>query len=316
MFYLSNKAKLLARFFLTTFLLVATICLSDTNAQFVLEQRSPENYYKNVKWIDTTLAEGVVWKRALIDNFYEAPQSFNAIIIDRTKSNLIPKIGYKYLTFATTSELTEDANALVGINASFYSAETRKPVSWTVANGRLQAHTQQGVLPHFENGAIRFNNLRDLFIITPPPTGWYLVKPDSNVLAAGPLMMIEGEDVEYPMDSEFITKRHPRTALGILEDGNILLFTADGRNKMAEGLSIPELHSILKVMGCISAINLDGGGSTTMAVRKQDSVQVVNYPSDNKKFDHKGERKIINALIFAPPPPVYVEKDSLYLKYN
>lgn len=316
MFYLRNKVSQIGKILVASGLLLMVFCLPNASAQFVIEQRSPENYYKNVEWIDSTLAEGVVWKRALVKNFYEAPQSFNAVIIDRTKSNLIPHIGFKYMTFATTSELTERLNGLVGINASFYSAETRKPVSWTVAEGRLQAHTQQGVLPHFENGAIRFNNLRDLFIITPPPTGWYLVKPDSNVLAAGPLMMIEGEDVEYPLDSEFVTKRHPRTALGILEDGNILLFTADGRNEKADGLSIPELHSILKVMGCISAVNLDGGGSTTMAIRKQDSVQVVNYPSDNKKFDHQGERTIINALIFAPPPPVYVEKDSMYIKYD
>jgi|AntAceMinimDraft_1070359.scaffolds.fasta_scaffold05062_2 exopolysaccharide biosynthesis protein len=316
MHYCISKPSLLFKRTIKVSLGLLIVLSSALNAQFVTEQRSPENYYKNVEWIDSTLAEGVVWKRALIENFYEAPQSFNAIIIDRTKSNLIPQIGYKYLTFAKTSELTEEVNGLVGINASFYSAETRKPVSWTVANGRLQAHTKQGVKDHFENGAIRFNNLRDLFIITPPPTGWYLVKPDSNVLAAGPLMMIEGEDVDYPMDSEFVTKRHPRSALGILEDGNILLFTADGRNKMADGLSIPELHSILKVMGCISAINLDGGGSTTITVRKQDSVHVVNYPSDNKKFDHKGERSVINALIFAPPPPVYVEVDSLYIKHN
>lgn len=316
MFYFCHKANLLVKRLSIVVLVLAAFYLPAANAQFVLEERSPENYYKNVKWIDSTLAEGVVWKRALVENFYEAPQSFNAVIIDRIKSNLIPQIAYKYLTFATTSELTEQANGLVGINASFYSAESRKPVSWTVANGRLQAHTQQGVLPYFENGAIRFNSLKDLYIITPPPTGWYLIKPDSNVLAAGPLMMIEGEDVEYPMDADFITRRHPRTALGILDDGNILLFTADGRNEKAGGLSIPELHSILKVMGCISAINLDGGGSTTMSIRKQDSVQVVNYPSDNKKFDHKGERSVINALIFAPPPPPYVEQDTLYLKFD
>lgn len=284
-------------------------------AQFVIAERNAAYYYNDVKWKDTLLAEGVIWKRAKVDNFFEAPQSFNAVYIDPQKSNLIPHIAYRYTLYTQTSELTEELNGLVGINASFYSTETRKPVSWTVVKSRLQSHTQLDLASHFYNGAVRFNQLQDFNIIPPPTFGWYLIKPDSNVLSSGPLMILEGEDVAYPKDNSFILNRHPRTAIGMLEDGKILLLTVDGRHEQAEGLSIPELHSLMREMGCYSALNLDGGGSTTMALNIRDSVQVVNYPSDNKQFDHQGERAVINALVFAPPPPVYVEKDSLYIKY-
>jgi exopolysaccharide biosynthesis protein len=43
-------------------------------------------------------------------------------------------------------------------------------------------------------------------------------------------------------------------------------------------------------------MNLDGGGSTTMYIKKQSDNGVVNYPSDNKQFDHYGERKVANII--------------------
>jgi exopolysaccharide biosynthesis protein len=53
----------------------------------------------------------------------------------------------------------------------------------------------------------------------------------------------------------------------------------------------------MKWLSCVDALNLDGGGSSTMVIRGQPNNGVVNYPSDNKKFDHEGEREVANALV-------------------
>jgi len=65
----------------------------------------------------------------------------------------------------------------------------------------------------------------------------------------------------------FSTDEHPdRTAVGILEDGRVLLFVCDGRIMKSSGATIAELALIMKGLGCVDAVNLDGGGSTAMIV--------------------------------------------------
>ncbi len=79
------------------------------------------------------------------------------------------------------------------------------------------------------------------------------------------------------------TSRAPRTAAGITAEGEILFFTVDGRQSgYSAGLTLPELAARMAELGCVSAFNLDGGGSTVMSVRMpgETKVKVVNKPSD------------------------------------
>jgi exopolysaccharide biosynthesis protein len=95
----------------------------------------------------------------------------------------------------------------------------------------------------------------------------------------------------------FNDNRHPRTCVCITDERQVLLLTADGRNAQALGLSLPELRTLLAELGCRDAVNLDGGGSTTMWIFGQPDKGIVNMPSDNKLFDHFGERKVANAVL-------------------
>jgi exopolysaccharide biosynthesis protein len=112
------------------------------------------------------------------------------------------------------------------------------------------------------------------------------------VLGAGPHLLHRGEQLAGEKESfpdGFYGQRHPRTALGVKADGTIVLATVDGRQpKTSLGMSIPELAALMAALGCVEAINLDGGGSTTMAVRGR----VVNSPSDPS-----GERPVSDALL-------------------
>lgn len=89
----------------------------------------------------------------------------------------------------------------------------------------------------------------------------------------------------------WVHKRNPRTIAGIDGQGRTLLVTADGRQTASLGLSIKEAADVAMSLGMVDAINLDGGGSTTMAV----DGQVVNSPSDAS-----GERPVGDAILVLP----------------
>ncbi|MCX8053982.1 MAG: phosphodiester glycosidase family protein [Armatimonadetes bacterium] len=92
----------------------------------------------------------------------------------------------------------------------------------------------------------------------------------------------------------FEKAKHPRTAVGLTADNKLLLVTVDGRQTISAGVTLPELAMIMKRLGAMTAINLDGGGSTTLSVKGI----VVNAPSEGV------EREVASAiLVFAPQQP-------------
>ena len=114
--------------------------------------------------------------------------------------------------------------------------------------------------------------------------------------SAGPVLLWNGRPVEDHA-SESISRvfglaRHPRTAIGERADGSLVLVTVDGRApERSVGMSLPELTSLLLELGAVSALNLDGGGSTAMVI----GGRLVNTPSDPA-----GERANGDALLVFP----------------
>jgi hypothetical protein len=101
------------------------------------------------------------------------------------------------------------------------------------------------------------------------------------------------EEAGGSLDGAFITARHPRTAVGY-NGSRIYLLAADGRQPgYSAGMSLPELAQAMLELGCTDALNLDGGGSTTLWARGA----LVNRPSDGR------ERPVANALmVFSTAP--------------
>src|SRR5699024_9599740 len=96
------------------------------------------------------------------------------------------------------------------------------------------------------------------------------------------------------------TAVHPRTAVGMSKDGTeLFVMTIDGRSGASRGMTLPELGAFFKDLGAHNALNLDGGGSTTMVARPAgaDAPFVQNSPSDG------GEREVPNALVFYSDAP-------------
>jgi hypothetical protein len=90
--------------------------------------------------------------------------------------------------------------------------------------------------------------------------------------------------------SSYFCERNPRTAIGVDAQGRILLVTVDGRHKKSVGMTLEELAGLLRWLGATSALNLDGGGSTTMWVRGR----IVNDYSDPT------ERPVGSAVLVVP----------------
>lgn len=89
----------------------------------------------------------------------------------------------------------------------------------------------------------------------------------------------------------FVETHHPRTAVAKLKDGKFLMAAIDGRSEESGGISLPDLAALLVEFGATDAMNLDGGGSTTMFLNGK----IVNKPSDKE-----GERAVSDAILVFP----------------
>ena len=102
---------------------------------------------------------------------------------------------------------------------------------------------------------------------------WKTVK---HIISGGPYLVKNG-NVYVDLAEEkllAIGGRNPRTAIGYTGDNNLIILTADGREGSSIGMTLTELANLMKSLGCVNAINLDGGGSTVMYVNGQ----IVNQP--------------------------------------
>ncbi|WP_371601854.1 phosphodiester glycosidase family protein [Streptomyces sp. NBC_01220] len=127
--------------------------------------------------------------------------------------------------------------------------------------------------------------------------------PTTSILNGGPELVRDGRLHVTPTADGMVQsanpsfyygwmhKRNPRTLAGVDAAGRTVLVTADGRSTGALGLSIPESAAVARALGLRDAVNLDGGGSTTMVV---DGV-MINDPSDAA-----GERPVGDALLILP----------------
>ncbi len=105
----------------------------------------------------------------------------------------------------------------------------------------------------------------------------------TTALGGGPVLLDGGESPGWAAPQP----RHPRTALG-WNDKQFFLAVVDGRQEpLSVGMTYPELASLLSGLGCTHAINLDGGGSSTLWL----DGHIMNSPSDG------GERRVANSLI-------------------
>jgi len=143
---------------------------------------------------------------------------------------------------------------------------------------RLDAGQEVSIRTHFRT------------LLGTPPDQW--MKAQDIVGGAGLLVHHGNPMTDWSTEqlrAGFDTERHPRTMIGTTRGPAIWLVTVDGRNpSLSLGMTFAELTNLAQKLNLVHALNLDGGGSTTMVVKGK----IVNHPSDAA-----GPRKVSDALI-------------------
>ena len=120
------------------------------------------------------------------------------------------------------------------------------------------------------------------------------VPAGARQVIAGSDLLLQNSETALDNATKFAINRHPRTAVGLSNDGKTLvLVVVDGRDaRSALGMTLVELTDLMRALGCSDALNLDGGGSSEMVLRDAQTRQlrVLNTPSDGR------ERAVANVL--------------------
>jgi hypothetical protein len=123
--------------------------------------------------------------------------------------------------------------------------------------------------------------------------GWANKSPDAVDIVSGNAQILSGGTVQYSSSCHTSKcSRNPRTSAGITKKGRVVLLAVDGRTSKSIGFTLYQLGTEMKALGAVDAVNLDGGGSTTMWLKGRG---VVNHPTDST-----GERPISNAIVILP----------------
>gem|GEM_PF-473851 len=166
------------------------------------------------------------------------------------------------------------------------AVENDKAVNITTGQLDIPENGYVIVGPEKELNRINMNKKLELSVTTTPE--WKNVE---HIISGGPYLVKEGEVFVDIIEQKLgaIGGRNPRSAIGYTADENLIMVAVDGREGSSVGMTLTELAWFMKSIGCVSAMNLDGGGSTVMYVNDK----IVNNPQQ------QGGVPVSNAIILA-----------------
>lgn len=160
-----------------------------------------------------------------------------------------------------TSTIAQQNDAILAINGDYYGF---RDTGYVIRNGYLYRSVPskdqlQEDLVFYEDGSVAIVRESD---VTAEEL-WNAGAED--IFSFGPGLVIDGEiSVEKGEEVKRAQVTNPRTAFGVISPLHFLFVVSDGRTKENVGLSLLELAGLMKDLGCVTAYNLDGGGSSTM----------------------------------------------------
>ena len=250
----------------------------------------------SAQWKIESPQKGIIHKYVSIPQLSQVPQSISLIEID-------PGAGLKVGVTVSdkmreTSKMASEQGAIAAINGSYFDMKRGNSVCFLKVDRQVVDTTTLGEFARRVTGAVSIRKGKMKIISWNRQIEKQYKGKKGIVLASGPLMLKDGRYCDWSLcEKDFIRTKHPRSAVALTKDGKILFITVDGRfPKHAGGVSIPELAHLIRILGGKDAINLDGGGSTTLWLSGAPDNGIVNYPCDNKRFDHRGERTVPNIL--------------------
>lgn len=267
----------------------------------------PQQTLADADWFERDLGDGVVWRYYLFESLFGSRQSLAYIDVDLNNPSVTVDFPYLQTGRQLTSSMIQEqfSNSVSGINGTYFNTATGGHRTYLRVNGTVIPPAGDLFSPWGYEGALALDASANASIQQMPAGGWSLNSVHPDIFACGPLLVIEDviPTAHFNSIGSHCTARHPRSAVGITAANHLILVTADGRTDMAYGMSCDELAQVMQQLGCSDALNLDGGGSTTLWGAGEMFNGVLNYPSDNGLFDHRGERACSNAIAIAAAPP-------------
>lgn len=101
----------------------------------------------------------------------------------------------------------------------------------------------------------------------------------TTAIGGGPVLLQNGEikvtnNEERMFAGKAIDDKHPRTAMGYTKNNKLIILVVEGRNPNASGATLTQVAQIFKDLGCIEALNLDGGGSSCLLVNGKETIKI------------------------------------------
>ena len=185
---------------------------------------------------------------------------------------------------------TKENHLTIGteFEATVKSKETKQEPS-SINDGEMVIEINTGSLYDYHKNLMNALNEGETVKISVQAEGderWADVK--EGLASYGETLIEDGKK-----NTDFKVGAAPRTAVGVKEDGNVIFYAIDGRQKgVSYGLQLKSLATRMEELGCVDAINLDGGGSTMISgvYPGADAISVINSPSD------RVERKVSNFI--------------------
>lgn len=275
-----------------------TSCGDDDDHASIPTRPSGENEADSIAiaqiaWQEREIRDGVVSRTAQVQKLFDYPQTISMLEIDLNKADVSFVVSYEVSLSKTTSDRAIAANALAAINGTFFNTSTGVSRHFLKCNGTVVATTETNEFSTRATGAFCATGDRVEIKTWSSSEEASLGGDYQQVVVSGPLMMDNGHDVAMWANS-FTTDTHPRTCVATTDDNRVLFIVFDGRLDGAKGVNLYDLRTFARQMGATDALNLDGGGSSTLYIQ---SYGVINHPCDNGKYDHEGERAVPSVLM-------------------
>jgi exopolysaccharide biosynthesis protein len=187
-----------------------------------------------------------------------------------------------------TSEMAESNNAVLAVNGDYYGA---REAGFVIKNGTLYRNTSAGRddLVIYSDGSWEIVNEDEVSAEELLENGVVQTVSFGPVLVeSGSIAVGENEEVKQSMSS------NPRTAIGIIDDCHYVFVVSDGRTDESAGLSLYQLAGVMKELGCKTAYNLDGGGSSTMYFNGK----IVNNPTGGRAGHGEGSERSVSDIVY------------------
>ncbi len=208
----------------------------------------------------------------LLDRTTNRPWHVTALVVDLCHSGVSVRATARNEKRRTASSFGELVGAEAVVNADFFSYDTYDPTGLAMHDGNRWHADMAG------SGDLLFGD--DSAWLSLPgrvadPPAW------AREAVGGRPTIVDGGEVPREFNRGDCAQRHPRTAAGLSKDRRtLILAVVDGRSGSSVGATCAELGGLMRELGAWRAMNLDGGGSSTMWVRGRG---VVNRPSDGSQ---------------------------------